>query len=205
MGGIIAGVLHAPLTGIFLIAEITGGYDLIVPLMLVATISYATTKMFVSNSVYTYQQAARGELFTHDKDKTVMSIMNVEDLLETNFATVHPEAKLKDLIQVIARSKRNIFPVVDNDNIFYGFVRLDDIRHIMFKPELYESIIVKNLMVKPDTFVAPDDSMETVAEKFSNYDKYNLPVLQDGKYVGFVSRANVFSTYREMVRKFSVD
>ncbi|NTV83100.1 MAG: chloride channel protein, partial [Bacteroidales bacterium] len=205
MGGIIAGVLHAPLTGIFLIAEITGGYDLIVPLMLVSTISYATTKMFVNNSVYTYQLAARGELFTHDKDKTVMSILKVEDLLETNFKTIHPEAKLGDLIKVISESQRNIFPVVDEDNVFYGFVRLDDIRHIMFKPELYETVIVKNLMVKPDTSVSPDDSMETVAEKFANYDKYNLPVLQDGKYVGFVSKANVFSTYREMVRKFSED
>jgi CIC family chloride channel protein len=205
MGGIIAGVLHAPLTGIFLIAEITGGYDLIVPLMLVSTISYATTKMFVNNSVYTYQLAARGELFTHDKDKTVMSILRVEDLLETNFKPIHPEAKLRELIQVISESQRNIFPVVDEDNVFYGFVRLDDIRHIMFKPELYDTVIVKNLMVKPDTSVLPEDSMETVAEKFANYDKYNLPVLRDGKYVGFVSRANVFSTYREMVRKFSED
>jgi CIC family chloride channel protein len=95
--------------------------------------------------------------------------------------------------------------VVDNDNVFFGFVRLDDIRHIMFKPELYDSVIVKTLMVKPDAYVSPDDSMEIVAEKFSSYDKYNLPVLNDGKYVGFVSRANVFSTYREMVRKFSED
>lgn len=205
MSGIIAGVLHAPLTGIFLIAEITGGYDLIVPIMLVSTISYATTRMFVRNSVYTYQLAARGELFTHDKDKTVMSILKVEDLLETDFMTIHPEAKLKDLIRLISESRRNIFPVVDDDQVFFGFVRLDDIRNIMFKPELYDSVIVKTLMVKPDVHVSPDDSMEIVAEKFSNYDKYNLPVLKDGKYVGFVSRANVFSTYREMVRKFSED
>jgi CIC family chloride channel protein len=203
MSGLIAGVLHAPLTGIFLIAEITGGYDLIVPLMLVSTISYATTKMFVNNSVYTYQLAARGELFTHDKDKTVMSILKVEDLLETDFRTIHPDAKLRELINVIADSKRNIFPVVDEANKFYGFVRLDDIRHIMFKPELYDAVIVNTIMVTPDVSVSPDDTMETVAEKFANYDKYNLPVLKKGKYVGFVSRANVFSTYREMVRRFS--
>jgi chloride channel protein, CIC family len=205
MSGIIAGVLHAPLTGIFLIAEITGGYDLIVPLMLVSTISYATTKMFVSNSVYTYQLAERGELFTHHKDKTVMSMLRVESMIETDFMIIHPEAMLRDLIQVISKSKRNIFPVVDEESIFHGFIRLDDIRHIMFKPELYDTIVVKNLMVKPATFVSPDDSMETVAAKFSDYDKYNLPVLEDGKYIGFVSRANVFSTYREMVRKFSED
>jgi chloride channel protein, CIC family len=205
MSGLIAGVLHAPLTGIFLIAEITGGYDLIVPLMLVSTISYATTKMFVNNSVYTWQLADRGELFTHDKDKTVMSMLNVESLIETNFSTIHPEAKLRDLIRVISESKRNIFPVVDEKNIFHGFIRLDDIRHIMFKPELYDTVIVNSLMVTPATFVSPDDSMETVAAKFSDYDKYNLPVLRDGKYIGFVSRANVFSTYREMVKKFSED
>jgi chloride channel protein, CIC family len=203
MGGLIAGVLHAPLTGIFLIAEITGGYDLIVPLMLVSTISYATTRMFIHNSVYTYQMAARGELVTHDKDKTAMSMMNLEELIETNFTPIHPDATLRDLIQVISESKRNIFPVVDDDNVFHGFIRMDDIRHIMFRPELYDAIKVRKLMVRPDTFVSPDDSMETIAEKFASYDKYNLPVLKDGKYIGFVSRANVFSSYREWVRKFS--
>ncbi len=205
MGGLIAGVLHAPLTGIFLIAEITGGYDLIIPLMLVSTISYATTRIFVKNSVYTYQLASRGELITHDKDKTVMSMLRVDSLVETDFRTIHPEAKLRDLIQVISESKRNIFPVVDEENVFYGFIRLDDIRHIMFKPEIYDSVVVKSLMVMPDTSVSPDDTMQTVAAKFADYDKYNLPVLEDGKYVGFVSRANVFSTYREMVKKFSED
>jgi chloride channel protein, CIC family len=205
MGGVIAGVLHAPLTGIFLIAEITGGYDLIVPLMLVSTISYATTRIFVKHSVYTYQLAARGELITHDKDKTVMSMLRVDSLVETDFRTIHPEATLRVLIQVISESKRNIFPVVDEENMFYGFVRLDDIRHIMFKPEIYDSVIVKNLMVKPDTSVSPGDRLETVAAKFAEYDKYNLPVLDEGKYIGFVSRANVFSTYREMVKKFSED
>jgi chloride channel protein, CIC family len=205
MSGVIAGVLHAPLTGIFLIAEITGGYDLIVPLMLVSTISYATTRMFVSNSVYTYQMAARGELLTHDKDKNAMSMLKIDDLVETDFRTIDPEAKLQDLIRIISESSRNIYPVVDENNTFYGFVRLDDIRHIIFKPEFYDKVIVKNIMVKPDTFVSPYDSMETVAEKFAHYDKYNLPVLLEGKYIGFVSRANVFRNYREIVRKFSDD
>lgn len=205
MGGVIAGVLHAPLTGIFLIAEITGGYDLIIPLMLVSTISYATTRIFVKNSVYTYQLAERGELFTHHKDKTVMSMLRVENLVETDFRTVDLEATLRDLIQVISESKRNIFPVVDSKDKFYGFVRLDDIRNIMFKPELYDTVKVKNIMVTPDTSVSPDDTMETVAAKFADYDKYNLPVLDEGRYIGFVSRANVFSRYREMVKKFSED
>ncbi|MBP6872834.1 MAG: chloride channel protein [Bacteroidales bacterium] len=205
MSGVIAGVLHAPLTGIFLIAEITGGYDLIIPLMLVSTISYATTRMFVSNSVYTYQLAARGELITHDKDKTAMSLLRVNDLIETDFRTIGPDARLRDLIQVISESARNIYPVVDENNRFFGFVRLDDVRHIMFKQELYDQVIVKDIMVRPDTFVSPDDSMETVVEKFAHYDKYNLPVLLNGIYIGFVSRANVFRNYREIVRKFSED
>ena len=205
MSGVIAGVLHAPLTGIFLIAEITGGYDLIIPLMLVSTISYATTRMFVTNSVYTYQLAARGELITHDKDKTAMSLLRVNDLIETDFRTIGPDARLRDLIRVISESARNIYPVVDENNRFFGFVRLDDVRHIMFKQELYDQVIVKDIMVRPDTFVSPDDSMETVVEKFAHYDKYNLPVLRDGVYIGFVSRANVFRNYRELVRKFSED
>ena len=205
MSGIIAGVLHAPLTGIFLIAEITGGYELIVPLMLVSTISYATTRMFVTNSVYTYQLAARGELITHDKDKTAMSLLKIANLVETDFRTIHPEAPLRDLIHIISESSRNIYPVVDAKNKFHGFVRLDDIRHIIFKPELYNKIIVKNIMVTPATFVSPDDSMETVVEKVASYDKYNLPVLKDGTYIGFISRAKVFQNYREIVRKFSDD
>lgn len=205
MSGLIAGVLHAPLTGIFLIAEITGGYELIVPLMIVATISYATTKLFVSNSVYTYQLAARGELLTHHKDKNVLSLLKVASLIEKDFKTIEPEAKLRDLIKVISESGRNIFPVVDSENTFHGFIRLDDIRNIIFKPELYDEVTVTQLMVLPATSVSPDDSMDVVVQKFTDYDKYNLPVLQDGKYIGFISRANVFSTYRQMIRQFSED
>lgn len=205
MSGLIAGVLHAPLTGIFLIAEITGGYELIVPLMIVATLSYATTKIFVANSVYTYQLAQRGELLTHHKDKNVLSLLKVEKLIEKDFITIPPEATLRDLIKVVSESSRNIYPVVDAENYFHGFVRMDDIRHIMFKPELYDQFNVTQLMVTPATSVSPDDSMETVVQKFTDYDKYNLPVLKDGKYVGFISRANVFGTYRQMIRQFSED
>ena len=205
MGGIIAGVLHAPLTGIFLIAEITSGYELIIPLMIVATISYATARIFVKESVYTYQLAQRGELFTHHKDKTVMSMMKVEPLIERDFIKIHPEAKLRDLIKIISESNRNIFPVVDEEDNFKGFIRLDDIRSIIFKPELYDHILVKGLMVSPAAYVDPDDSMEVVTQKFMEYDKYNLPVLKNGKYVGFISRASVFGKYRELVRQFSED
>jgi len=203
MGGLIAGVLHAPLTGIFMVAEITGGYGQIVPLMIVCTLSYATVKLFVPNSVYTHQLAKRGELITHDKDKSVMSMMRVDKLIEKDFLPVNVNARLRELIRVISESNRNIYPVVDENNNFEGFIRLDDIRNIIFKPDLYDQVEVASLMVKPVTWVEPDDSMDVVAQKFMDYDKYNLPVLKDGKYVGFISRANVFANYRKIVKQFS--
>jgi CIC family chloride channel protein len=134
-----------------------------------------------------------------------MSMMKVEPLIERDFIKIHPEAKLRDLIKIISESNRNIFPVVDEEDNFKGFIRLDDIRSIIFKPELYDQIVVKGLMVSPAAYVDPDDSMEVVTQKFMEYDKYNLPVLKNGKYVGFISRASVFGKYRELVRQFSED
>jgi len=203
MGGLIAGVLHAPLTAIFLIAEITSGYQLFVPLMITATISYATIRIFVKNSVYTHQLARRGELITHHKDKAILSMMKVDKLIEKDFKTVRPEDTLGDLVKVIANSKRNIFPVTDSSNTFCGIIVLDDIRHIMFKPGLYDKKSVNSLMFMPGTSVDPEESMEAVAKKFQETRNYNLPVLKDGKYIGFISRANVFSEYRKLLRDFS--
>jgi len=203
MGGLIAGVLHAPLTAVFLIAEITSGYQLFVPLMITATISYATIRIFVKNSVYTHQLARRGELITHHKDKAILSMMTVDKLIERDFKTVAPDDKLGDLVKVIAESKRNIYPVIDDEGLFCGIIILDDIRNIMFKPELYDKKEVGSLMFMPGTFVSPDESMEEVAKKFQQTRNYNLPVLQDGKYIGFISRANVFSEYRKLLKDFS--
>ncbi len=205
MAGLIAGVIHAPLTAIFLIAEITGGYELFMPLMIVSTISYATTKIFESNSVYTIQLAKRGELLTHDKDKAILSLMNIETLIEKNFRPVHINGNLEDLVKEVSNSSRNVFPVIDDDNTFNGLVIMDDIRHIMFKPEMYKETLIVNLMFVPSTWVDRGDNMEEVARKFQESGKYVLPVLEDGKYVGFVSRANVFSKYRRMLRHFSDD
>jgi len=205
MCGLMAGVLHAPLTAIFLIAELTGGYHLFVPLMIVSTISYSTVKYFIKTSVYTRQLARRGELFTHDKDKMVISLMNVKDLLETKFKTVHKDANLRELVKVITASKRNVFPVVDDDGIFYGVVHLNDIRDVIFKPELYDTIMVSNLMQAPMTSATLDDSMEDIVEKFQRTPHFNIVVLDKGKYIGFVSRANVFSKYRKMLKEFSED
>ncbi len=202
MAGMIAGVIHAPFTSIFLIAEITGGYELFIPLMITSTISYATLKIFVRNSVYTYQLAQRGELITHDKDKAALSLMDVSSLIETNFSTVSPEASLGDLVKIISRSSRNVFPVVDNQNTFLGVVWVNDIRHLVFKRELYDNTYVRELMFMPSPTVSIHESMEDVAYKFQTSSHYNLPVLDGGKYVGFVSRANVFSQYRTMMRNF---
>ena len=205
MGGLIAGVLQAPLTAIFLIGDITGGYGLFMPLMITATISYATIKYFEPNSVYTIQLAKRKQLITHDKDKAVLSLMKVEKLLETDFKTVCSNDSLGDLVKIVADSKRNIYPVINKENIFLGIITLDDIRNIMFKPEKYETIFVRDLMFMPDAYVSPDDSMEDVAHNIQKTGRFNIPVLKNGKYLGFVSRANVFSSYRRMLKSFSED
>jgi CIC family chloride channel protein len=205
MAGMIAGVVHAPLTAIFLIAEITGGYELFFPLMLAATISFGTTRYFVKNSVYTVQLARRGELMTHHKDRNILLMMKVSDLLETNFKTVREEDTLRDLVHVITTSSRNIYPVVDEQNYMKGLVKLDDIRHIMFNQEMYDNTLVRDLMHTPEWTIESSNQMEEVARQFSESGRYNLPVLQNGKYLGFVSRARVFSSYREMLKHFSDD
>jgi chloride channel protein, CIC family len=205
MAGMIAGVVHAPLTAIFLIAEITGGYELFLPLMFASTISYGTTRYFVANSVYTVQLAQRGELMTHHKDRNILLMMKVSELIETNFKTVRPDDTLRDLVQVITKSSRNIYPVVDQHNYLKGIVKLDDIRHIMFRQELYSTTRVRDLMITPEWSLEVTDQMEEVARVFTESGRYNIPVLDKGKYLGFVSRARVFSSYRDMLKNFSED
>ncbi len=203
MAGLISGVIHAPLTAIFLIAELTGGNELFMPLMIASTISYVTTRMFVKNSVYTVQLARRGELMTHHKDKNILLMMKVSELIETNFSKIHPEDKLGDLVKTIKDSHRNIFPVVDEHGMFKGIVKMDDIRHIMFDASLYDKTKVKDLMFMPENIIQYDEPMESVARKFQESGRYNIAVLKEGEYLGFVSRAKVFSSYREMLKLFS--
>jgi CIC family chloride channel protein len=205
MAGVMAGVMHAPLTAIFLIAEITGGYLLLTPLIMTSAISYLTSHLFEKHSIYTRQLAARKELITHDKDKAVLSFMSPRQLIETNFATIHPDATLGNLVQVIAKASRNIFPVVDEKGILQGIVMLDDIREIMFDHQLYDNTFVRDLMIQPECHINPDDTMDSVIMLFQQSSRYNLPVLKDGRYMGFISRATVFSQYRELLRKFSDD
>jgi len=205
MAGLIAGVIHAPLTAIFLIAEITGGYELFMPLMLVATISYATARYFSANSVYTIQLAKRGELMTHDRDKNVLLHLKVHNLIEKDFHRIHPDAKLGDLVLVIKKAHRNVFPVVDDEGNFHGIVKMDDIRHIMFDKDSWDTVHVRDLMFTPQFTISKNELMEEVTRKFHVSHRYNIAVLDEGKYIGFVSRAKVFSAYREMLKKISRD
>jgi len=205
MAGLLAGVVHAPLTAIFLIAEITGGYNMFLPIMLVATISYSVARLIVPKSIYTIQLKNRGEVMTHHRDRALLTMMNINNLIERNFNTIDHEATLGELTKVIANSTRNIYPVIDSENNFYGIIFLDQIRNIMFNPDKYDTTAVHSLMFMPSNIVHHDDDMETVAGKFQQSGKYNLVVLKDGKYEGFVSRANVFSHYREILKDMSED
>jgi CIC family chloride channel protein len=206
MAGTIAGIIHAPLMSIFLIAEITGGYALFLPLIIVSAISYATVKLFTPNSVYTIQLAKRGELMTHHKDRALLSMLSVTALVETNFYKVYEEGTLRDVVDIISKSNRNIFPVLDEENVLKGIVVLDDIRDLIFKPEMYDKLTVREIMISPKPYLINiDDNMESVAEKFQLTGNYNLPVVDHGKYVGFISRARVFSHYRRILKNISED
>lgn len=205
MAGMISGVIHAPLTSVFLIAEITNGYSLILPLMVTAAISYATIKLFEPNSVYTFQLAERGELMTHDKDKRVLMLMKIDKLIEKDFITIHPDNTLGDLVKVVARSKRNVFPVIDKENNMVGVLTLNDIRNIMFETEQYDTIYVRNIMYFPEHYVSYFNTIEEIAEIIESSGRYNVPVLKNGKYMGFLSRAKVFSSYRQLLKEFSED
>jgi len=203
MAGLIAGVLHAPLTSLFLIAEITRGYELIIPLMITAAIAYLTSKYFVPYSVYTMQLAKRGELITRHKDRAVLTLMKLHAEVEKDFNNISPGSTLGDLVKIVSKSKRNLFPVVDDDGILLGIITLDDIREIMFKPEMYTEISVKSLMIIPPAFVHLSDNMDTVMQKFTKSKAWNLPVIDGNKYVGFVSKSKLFNAYRKLLVEFS--
>lgn len=205
MGGCIAGVIHAPLTAIFLIAELTGGYTLFLPLMITSVFSFVTIRLFESHSVYTYQLAKQGDLLTHNTDENTLRMLCIDNLIEKNFIPVDHNANLGDLVEIIARSNRNIYPVVDSENNFYGIVSLDDVRPIMFDRDSYDKILVKEMMKTPTDRIEFHDKVEVAAEKFRQNDLYNMVVLNQGKYVGFISRANLFSEYRKTIKEFSAE
>jgi len=203
MAGMMAGVMHAPLTAIFLIVEITGGYELFVPIMVTATIAYLTIMYFEPHSIYTKRLAKRGELITHNKDKAVLTLMKLGKVIETDLQKIDPDASLGELVKIISHSHRNIFPVVDEEEKLLGIVLLDDIRHIMFNPEMYEETYVRNLMTMPPAILDAEAPMEKVMRRFEETGAWNLPVIMDGKYLGFVSKSKIFNVYRRVLVHFS--
>ena len=204
MAGLMSGVMHAPLTGIFLIAELTGGYHLFMPLMIVSVISYLTIMLFEPHSLYAMRLAQKGELLTHNKDRNVLTLLKMENVLETDFITVFPEMTLGELVKVISQSHRNMFPVIDHEGHLKGLLLLDEVRNIMFQPRLYKRFTVGQLMTSPWAILSFDMPMEKVMEKFEDTGAWNLPVVdQDRRYLGFVSKSKIFNSYRHVLVHFS--
>ena len=201
MAGTMSAVMHAPLTGVFLIAELTGGYNLFLPLMITSIGSYVTIRAFEPHSLYTMRLAQKGELLTHHKDKAVLTLMNVGSLIETDFIAVRPDMSLGDVVkEAIAKSSRSMFPVVDTEGVLLGIVLVDNIRNIMFRPELYERFRVSRFMVSPPARIVNDMPMEKIMHIFDDTKAWNLPVVDtEGKYIGFVSKSKIFNAYREVL------
>jgi len=198
MAGLMAGILQAPLTAIFLIAEITGGYELFVPLMIVSSISFLISKHYVPHNIYASELAKKGHLLTHNKDKNVLMLMDIDKVIETNFIILHPEMNLGDIVQkAVIKSSRNHFPVVNDDNEFLGILMLDDIRSIMFEQDLYQKLKARSLMQLAPAIIDYDkDTMEVIMNKFKETVAWNLPVIKDGKYYGFISKSRLLTSYR---------
>jgi len=199
MAGLMAAVLHAPLTAIFLIAEVTGGYGLFIPLMITAAISYSLAKYMHPYSVYAMELGRKGELITHDKDHAVLTLMEIDKVIESNFIAVYANMSLGEMIkEAVVKSNRNIFPVVDEEsNKLLGIILLDDIRPIMFDQTLYNTVIAREVMQKPpEVIVVGKDRMTDIMKKFQKSSAWNLPVIENNKYIGFISKSKLLTAYR---------
>ncbi|MFA0961938.1 chloride channel protein [Roseivirga sp. BDSF3-8] len=196
MCGVMSGILHAPMTAIFLIAEVTGGYTLFVPLMLVSAIAFSTISYFEKYSLYTKNLVERGDL-TYDRDRQVLSLIDLNKIIEKDLLIIDPEKSLGDLVKLVRLSKRNIFPVVNNGHELVGIITLDDIREIMFDEDSRKNITVKSLMHSPPAYVSSHETMQSVMMKFEKSGAWNLPVIDDGEYIGFVSKSRIFNAYRK--------
>ena len=206
MAGLMAGVMQAPMTAIFLIAEVSGGYELLTPLILTAAFSYGTTRIFEKYSIYTKRIAQTGELLTHDSDQAVLTLLKTESLVEKDFVPVRIDDSLQALVDAVAVSNRNIFPVLDAKKRFQGYVDMASIRQDMFRTDLYETAKVYNYMRSAPEYVHPDEPMDSVMRKFEKTGAWNLPVVDDERrYIGFVSKSKIFNAYREELRDFSQD
>ena len=206
MAGLMAGVMQAPMTAIFLIAEISGGYELFLPLILTSTIAFGTTRIVEKYSIYTKRIAQKGELLTHDSDQAVLTLLKVSDVIETDFSTVKIDDTLGRLVEVVSESTRNIFPVLDSKDRFQGYVSLESIRKDMFRTDEYETLHVFNFMRSAEEYVYEDEKMDSVMRKFEVTSAWNLPVVrEDRTYVGFVSKSKIFSVYRDELKVVSQD
>ncbi len=204
MAAVMTGVMHSPLTATFLIAEITGGYALFTPLLIATTIAYVVVKPLTKYSIYAESLAKQGDLMTHNKDKTALHFIDKRDLIETNFVILRPDSTLRDIVRAVERSNRNFFPVVDNEGVFKGVVVLDDVRSLLFRPEFYDKIKVESYMRYSPMFIADiEEPLEDIVQKFIGSDRYSIVMVDKGKYLGFISRANVFATYRSYIKKYS--
>lgn len=205
MAGLIAGVLHAPLTAIFLIAEISGGYQLFIPLMFTVAFSFIITKRFVEHSIYTQELANKGQLITHDKDQMILLLMKLDSVIEKRFISIMPQQSLRDLLlNAVAKSSRNIFPVLNEGKELLGVIYLDDIRDIMFEQEMYDKVKIHQLMKQvPAVINYETDTMKSVMQKFQDTNAWNLPVIKEGRYYGFVSKSKMLTTYRRNLINFT--
>ncbi len=199
MSGILSGVMHAPLTAIFLIAEVTGGYELIIPLMIVSSTSYLISKHFEPYSMDTKKLASKNLIFTANKDKNILSQLKTQEIIETDIKTIDYEGNLGDLVEVIKTSKRNIFAVITKEHEFKGIINLDDVRAIMFRQEMYLEIKVKQVMKRPHRVIQYNDSVETILKKFDETNEWNLPVVKNKKYRGFISKSKLHIKYRSQL------
>ncbi len=206
MAGVMAGVMHAPLMAIFLTAEMTGGYELFLPLLIVSASSYAICRIFTPYGIYSRRLAKRGELLTHQKDRSVLTLLKMDSVIEKDFSIVHPDMSLKDMVDTIAQSHRNLFPVTDDEGTLLGVVQLDDIRNIMFRPDLYRRMYVNRFMAIPPAKVVIGTPMEQVMKTFDHTGAWNLPVIdENGHYVGFVSKSKIFNSYRQVLKHYTYD
>lgn len=206
MAGVMAAVMHAPLTGIFLIAEITGGYHLFMTLMITSVVAYATISIFEKYGLYARRLAQKGELITHHKDKAVLTIMSMKNVLETDLLCLSPDMTLGEFTQVLTKSKRNIFPVIDEHFKYVGSVQIDEIRNIIFRRDLYSRFRVRRFMTVPPAVLRIDMPMDQAMELFDRTKAWNLPVIDaDGRYLGYASRSVIFNNYRTVLKKYSDD
>ena len=203
MAGMMSGVMHAPMTAIFLIAEITGGFGLLIPLIITSAVAFLTITPLEPYSIYHKRLAQDGELITHNKDKAVLTLLKLNNVIETDLLTVRVDNTLEDLVRIISKSKRNIFPVIEGQDKFCGIVLLDDIRQIMFDDERYSDTFVKDLMIMPPAIISPVEKMESVMQKFNESGAWNLPVVSNQKYIGCISKSTIFNVYRSELVHFS--